>query len=232
LLLQLSQCCESTPTNDVNHIDDLDFGHCSKCGEWSFFDEFENNDNATQSRLPLKNDEDDEDEKTVEVPKTVKPPFTYVPNRTVTSADTLKRIGPNCHLDAEVYNKFDPKLISWVSERIGVTARDGVPQALADGHFVINVADEIHNDAQVKIPVEIGTGMVIHRLNEIADVMEKVFSTTNQKVVVHCAMGMERSVLAIVYFMATKWGMQLKQALRHVQSKRPIALDRLNWITL
>ena len=232
LLQQLSQCCESAPTNDVNHIDELDFGHCSKCGEWSFFDEFENDDDATQGKLPLEDDEDDEVEETVTATKTVKPPFTYVPTRTVTSAETLQRIGPTCRLDAEVYNKFDPKLISWVSERIGVTARDGVPQALADGHFVINVADEIHNDAQVKIPVEVGTGMVIHRLNEIANVMEKVFSTTNQKVVVHCAMGMERSVLAIVYFMATKWGMQLQQALKQVQSKRPIALDRLHWITL
>ena len=228
MLLQLSQCCESSPNGEIDYIDDLDFGHCSKCGEWSFFEEFENDDESIQGALKL----DDEKEKTVEVVNTVKPPFTYVPTQTITSADTLKRIGPNCLLNPEVYNSFDPKLISWVSERIGITARDGVPQALADGHFVINVADEIHNNAQVKIPVEIGTGMVIHRLNEIADVMEKVFSTTNQKIVVHCAMGMERSVLAVVYFMASKWRMQLQQALKHVQSKRPIALDRLNWITL
>ena len=228
MLLQLSQCCESSPNGEIDYIDDLDFGHCSKCGEWSFFEEFENEDESIQGALAL----DDDDEETVEVVKTVKPPFTYVPTMTVTSADTLKRIGPNCRLDAEVYNNFDPKLISWVEERIGITARDGVPQALADGHFVINVADEIHNDAQVKIPVEIGTGMVIHRLNEIADVMEKVFTTTNQKIVVHCAMGMERSVLAVVYFMASKWRMQLRQALKQVQSKRPIAVDRLHWITL
>ena len=229
MLLQLSQCCESSPNGEIDYIDDLDFGHCSKCGEWSFFEEFENDDKAIQGALAL---DDDDEEETVEVVKTVKPPFTYVPTMTVTSADTLKRIGPNCRLDAEVYNRFDPKIISWVAERIGITARDGVPQALADGHFVINVADEIHNDAQVKIPVEIGTGMVIHRLTEIADVMDKVFTTTNQKIVVHCAMGMERSVLAVVYFMASKWRMQLKQALKHVQSKRPIALDRLHWITL
>jgi len=228
MLLQLSQCCESSPNGEIDYIDDLDFGHCSKCGEWSFFEEFENDDESIQGALEL----DDEKEKTVEVVNTVKPPFTYVPTHTVTSADTLKRIGPNCLLNPEVYNSFDPKIISWVAERIGITARDGVPQALADGHFVINVAGEIHNDAQVKIPVEIGTGMVIHRLNEIADVMEKVFSTTNQKIVVHCAMGMERSVLAVVYFMASKWRMQLQQALKHIQSKRPIALDRLNWITL
>ena len=233
MLLQLSQCCESTPNGDIDYIDDMDFGHCSKCGEWSFFEEFENNDDSVQGELKLDDDlADDDEEDTVEAQRVVKPPFTYIPNRTVTSADTLKRIGPNCHLDAEVYNNFDPKLISWVEERIGITARDGVPQALADGHFVINVADEIYNDAQVKIPVEVGTGTVLHRLNEIADVMEKVFSTTNQKIVVHCAMGMERSVLAVVYFMASKWQMQLQQALKRVQSKRPIAVDRLHWITL
>jgi len=228
MLLQLSQCCESTPNGEIDYIDDLDFGHCSKCGEWSFFEEFENDNESVQGKLEL----DDEEEKTVEVPKTVKPPYTYTPTQTVTSSDTLKRIGPNCHLSPEIYNTFNPSIISWVEERIGITARDGVPQALADGHFVINVADEIYNDAQVKIPVEVGTGMVIHRLNEIADVMEKIFSTTNQKVVVHCAMGMERSVLAVVYFMTSKWRMQLQQALKHVQSKRPIALDRLHWITL
>jgi len=205
MLLQLSQCCESSPNGEIDYIDDLDFGHCSKCGEWSFFEEFENDDESIQGALEL----DDEKEKTAEVVNTVKPPFTYVPTHTVTSADTLKRIGPNCLLNPEVYNSFDPKIISWVAERIGITARDGVPQALADGHFVINVADEIHNN-----------------------VMEKVFSTTNQKIVVHCAMGMERSVLAVVYFMASKWRMQLQQALKHIQSKRPIALDRLNWITL
>ena len=229
MLLQLSQCCESSPNGEIDYIDDLDFGHCSKCGEWSFFEEFDNDDESIQGALAL---DDDDEEETVEVTKTVKPPFTYVPTMTVTSADTLKRIGPNCLLKPEVYNHFDPKIISWVAERIGITAKDGVPQALADGHFVINVADEIHNDAQVKIPVEIGTGMVIHRLTEIADVMEKVFTTTNQKIVVHCAMGMERSVLAVVYFMASKWRMQLRQALKQVQSKRPIAVDRLHWITL
>jgi hypothetical protein len=43
--------------------------------------------------------------------------------------------------------------------------------------------------------------------------------------------GMERSVLAVVWFMATKWRMQLHQALKHIQTKRPIALNRLDWIS-
>jgi hypothetical protein len=42
---------------------------------------------------------------------------------------------------------------------------------------------------------------------------------------------MERSVLAVVWFMANTWGMTLENALAKVQEKRPIALDRLSWIT-
>ena len=84
MLLQLSQCCESSPNGEIDYIDDLDFGHCSKCGEWSFFEEFENEDESIQGALAL----DDDDEETVEVVKTVKPPFTYVPTMTVTSLST------------------------------------------------------------------------------------------------------------------------------------------------
>jgi len=72
MLLQLSQCCESSPNGEIDYIDDLDFGHCSKCGEWSFFEEFENDDESVQGKLEL---DDDEEEKVI-VSKTEKPPFT------------------------------------------------------------------------------------------------------------------------------------------------------------
>ena len=62
--------------------------------------------------------------------------------------------------------------------------------------------------------------------------MTNVLATTDQKVVVHCAMGMERSVLSVVWFMANTWGMDLGNALAKVQEKRPIALNRLVWITM
>jgi len=80
MLLQLSQCCESSPDGDIDYIDDLDFGHCSKCGEWSFFEEFENDDDSVQGELKLDDDLDD-DEETVEAQRIVKPPFTYVPTQ-------------------------------------------------------------------------------------------------------------------------------------------------------
>jgi hypothetical protein len=41
---------------------------------------------------------------------------------------------------------------------------------------------------------------------------------------------MERSVLTVVWFMATKWGMSLQDALDTVTANRPIAQDRLDWI--
>jgi len=148
------------------------------------------------------------------------------------SKERLNFIGPKCGIKDDVIANFDPSIISWVGERIGITAEDGVKQALADGHFVINVAGEINNEAQAKITIEAGNGRVIHDLTAVADTMETVFNTTNQKIVVHCAMGMERSVLAVVWFMATKWRMQLHQALKHIQTKRPIALNRLDWISM
>ena len=148
------------------------------------------------------------------------------------SKERLNFIGPKCGIKDDVIANFDPSIISWVGERIGITAEDGVKQALADGHFVINVAGEINNEAQAKITIEAGNGRVIHDLTAVADTMETVFNTTNQKIVVHCAMGMERSVLAVVWFMATKWRMQLHQALKHIQTKRPIALNRLDWIAM
>ena len=105
-------------------------------------------------------------------------------------------------------------------------------QALADGHFVINTAKEIQNNAQVKMQVEPGSGQVLNSLNSIAELTTRVLSTTNQKVVFHCAMGMERSVLACIWFMASQWRMRIDQSLAQIKKHRPIVLDRTDWITL
>ena len=109
---------------------------------------------------------------------------------------------------------------------------DGVEQALADGHFVINTAKEINNNAQIKMQVEPGSGTVLNTLNAISEVVANVLTTTNQKVVFHCAMGMERSVLACIWFMASQWRMRIDQSYQQIKKHRPIALDRTDWITL
>jgi len=53
-----------------------------------------------------------------------------------------------------------------------------------------------------------------------------------QKVVVHCYMGMERSVLSVVWYMHKYLGMGIDQAYEQIFMNRPIAADRRHWIGL
>ena len=219
-MIMVSKCCDSQVVGELSAVEGIDaevdanlsinFGKCSECGDFTFFDEV-----------------GEEHAKLLENSKT---PYTL--NGHVSSADRLKIIGPKCGFSEDVITNFNPAIISWVAERFGITAEDGVPQALADGHFVINTAREIDNDAQVKLPIVAGTGTVLNTLNQIAETATNILTMTNQKVVFHCAMGMERSVLACIWLMASQWRMQLHQSLQQIKKHRPIALDRTNWITL
>jgi len=124
-----------------------------------------------------------------------------------------------------------PSTISWITDNIAVTSREGAEEALKQGHFVINTAEEINNSAQVKIPVRHYGPNNLRQLKAIENVMTGVLKNTDQKVVVHCAMGMERSVTAVVWYLANTTSMSLPEALKLVQEKRPIACDRLYFIT-
>jgi rhodanese-related sulfurtransferase len=131
-----------------------------------------------------------------------------------------------------IFNKSGgPATISWITENIGVTSREGADIALREGHFVINTADEINNKAQVKIPIYHEGPDNLRRFKAIQNVMDGVLLDSDQKVVVHCAMGMERSVTAVVWYLANTTNMSLPEALKLVQSKRSIACDRLYFIT-
>jgi hypothetical protein len=214
-MVQISKCCESEAVGEVHGAGSAPFGRCSDCGEYTFFDDVINTD-ADLNNWP--------DEETNKVP--------YTFEGTETSWDRLQYIGPRCDFSEDVIANFNPSVISWVSERLGITAEDGVAQALEDGHFVINTAKEINNDAQVKMQVEPGSGTVLQTLIAISDIVTRILTTTSQKVVFHCAMGMERSVLACLWFMASQWGMRFDQTLEQIKKLRPIALDRTDWIAL
>jgi hypothetical protein len=68
-------------------------------------------------------------------------------------------------LEAPLPLDFDSASISWVLDRIGITDKDGVSEALKAGHFVINVADEIVNSAQAKVVIEPYRGDVRSQLS-------------------------------------------------------------------
>lgn len=145
------------------------------------------------------------------------------------SKAVLEKI-PIHYFETTVPKDFDPASISWVTPEIGITAWDGVDNAIKKGYFIINVADEISNEADAKISVDPGSGTVLTALDHIQSLIHKVISYQNQKVVVHCAMGMERSVLSVVWYLHQTKGLSLDQAYDLVRIARPIALDHRDWI--
>jgi protein-tyrosine phosphatase len=136
-----------------------------------------------------------------------------------------------------VPDDFDPDVISWVMEDIAITDWEGGLKAKDLGHYVINVAEEVRSNADAKMPVNppnsksevIATRDDVER---VADRINDVLEDGNQKVVVHCYMGMERSVLSVVWYMHKYMGMGIDEAYEQICMNRPIAADRRHWIGL
>ena len=140
---------------------------------------------------------------------------------------------------------FKLENISWIPTdsgcEVGITSVYGVPQAKKDGHFVINVAQEISSAAHAYIPIQAGDGWDSENPVEfiedqretvhlIACLIEGMLTCSDRKVVVHCHMGMERSVLAVAWWLHFHKGMTLDKAYETICKARPIAIDRRNWI--
>ena len=60
--------------------------------------------------------------------------------------------------------------------------------------------------------------------------MEKILTSTDNKIVVHCAMGMERSPLTVVWYLHKYLGMTLDEAYSIVSSSRESTIDRRSWV--
>ena len=129
-----------------------------------------------------------------------------------------------------VPDDFDPYEISWVNDNIAVTSAEGAHEAIKQGLFVINTAGEISNEANVKLDVDPGGGTVLQTLQKGVELMKGLIDS-NQRVVVHCSMGMERSVLMVAWYLIRYEGMTFDTAYALVRSARPIATDRRRWIT-
>jgi len=137
----------------------------------------------------------------------------------------------------EIPDNFDPHEISWVLPNLGVTGAEGAEEAIKQGHFTINVAGELKIETTVKMPIEPNnavwgfkkTSTVLATLEQIVNTMEMAMAT-DQKVVVNCSMGMERSVLATVWYLIRNKGMGLDNAYSFIRSVRPIATDRREWL--
>ena len=136
--------------------------------------------------------------------------------------------------DYPISEDFDRDSISWVTDDVAITSVNGAEEALLEeGYFVINVAEEILNDAHARIPIDSSSRDLDHQrqtVDLIAGVIEGVLHYTDQKVVIHCQQGMERSVLAVACWLRKYKGMSLDEAYLLIRRARPIALDCREWI--
>ena len=96
---------------------------------------------------------------------------------------------------------------------------------------VINVAEETDSPCDIKEPQDPRIGPVVLRetLNLVADEIHNVIETTKRRVVVHCYMGMERSVLSVVWYLNRYKAKMIEEAYRIVGNVRPIAIDHRSW---
>ena len=130
-----------------------------------------------------------------------------------------------------VPDDFNIDDIHWATDRIGITDYEGCSESVLRGYFTINVAGELASSADIQADVDPGSGTVRETLDGLAALMDKVLKDADDiKVVVHCAMGMERSPLTVVWYLHTKLGKTIDEAYDIVMNARASVVDRRSWI--
>ena len=125
---------------------------------------------------------------------------------------------------------FDPDEISWVRPRIGITDWEGACEAIALDHYVITVAPEISIGSDIVIGLEPNELNFKRTLDKISNKIDEVLVNTDRDVVLHCAMGMERAPLAVVWYLNKNEGLSIEDAYKDVIKIRPIVCRREMWL--
>ena len=132
-----------------------------------------------------------------------------------------------------ISDDFNIDDIHWATDRIGITDYEGCSESELRGYFTINVAGEIDSSADIQADIDPGSGTVKEDLTELVALMDQVLRDNPEaKIVVHCAMGMERSPLTVVWYLHTKLGKTLDEAYDIVMKARASVVDRRHWINL
>lgn len=76
-------------------------------------------------------------------------------------------------------------------------------------------------------PVE--SRAIFGRLEQVADLIDPALKR-RERVLVSCGQGIERSPLAVVWYLFRKKGMSVSAAYALVREKRPIVQERLEWL--
>ena len=153
------------------------------------------------------------------------------PNRFVfePSSSRFKRLK---HLVGRpISDGFNIDDIHWVTDRIGITDYEGCTEAVLKGYIVMNVAGELDSSAQIQADINPDKGSCRSDLDGLAALIHKLLTESDDdKIVVHCAMGMERSPLTVVWYLHIYQDKTLDQAYQIVESARESTVDRRSWI--
>ena len=133
-------------------------------------------------------------------------------------------------IGSDIPADFNPDEISWVTPRLGITDWEGACEAIALNHYVITVAPEISIGADSVMGLTPYEPTFMHTLNKISDKITEILQDTDKNVVLHCAMGMERAPLAVVWHLHKTENLPIKEAYRNVTSTRPIVCNREIWL--
>ena len=157
-------------------------------------------------------------------------PWLYDNDRNSTRYRLKTDLAP--HLERPIPDDFDPDDISWVTDRLGITDWEGALEASLTGCYVINVAPELRHQKENDITLPLSGGNIRPALDRIANVIHnKLNESPDTKVVIHCAMGMERAPLAAIWYLHKYKRLQLAAAHDLVVAARPIVLNCLAWVS-
>ena len=132
-------------------------------------------------------------------------PWLYDSDRNSTKHRLKTDLAP--HLERAIPDDFDPDDISWVTDRLGITDWEGALEASLTGCYVINVAPELAHQKENDITIPLSGGNIRPTLDRIANVIHnKLNESPDNKVVIHCAMGMERAPLSVILFLTAYTG--------------------------
>ena len=97
--------------------------------------------------------------------------------------------------------------------------------------FVVNTAKEVmaKSDFKLSVEPECAEERVRECLDALADVIHDVIATSQQKVVVHCYAGIERSVLTCAWYLCKYRSENVDGAYGRVLEARPCGMDRRVW---
>ncbi len=135
--------------------------------------------------------------------------------------------------DTLLTEDFDLDTISWVAPRLAVTNMYGALSVnMHDDIYVVNTAAEVATLCDFKLPVEPheGPDAVVEALDVLTNVIHEQIEATDNNVVVHCFVGMERSVLTCAWYLCKYKNMSMEDAYQAIYDVRPVALDRRLWV--